>query len=485
MRATSESIEGNKVRLSVEVDESEVDTVLEEAVRSLSRQARVPGFRPGKVPRRVLEARMGGAVALRGEALREALPDLYARAVVDTSVDPITQPDIDITGGQESGPFTFDAVVEVRPKVAIPGYAGLRVTLPSLSVSDEDVDVQIDRLRENDGELVTVERPAIDGDHVTVNIHGYGRSGEELIGADDFLYEVGSGTVVPELDQQLRGSKPGDVLVFDATAPTPGAEPGGGQTVSFRVLVKEVKEKRLPKATDEWASESSEFSTLAELRADLASRLAQAKQLQARLALRENALSALIDLVDDEEIPEVLVAEEVGERAHDLAHRLEDQGIALEQFLTVTGRSPESLTEELRLDARRAVKVDLALRALADAEELEVSDDELATDLASMAERMNVDAAELRRRLDRTGRIGAVRSEQRKAKALAWLLDHVELVDEDGNELTREDLGLGQESDEPAGEGEATTGEANGQDLSGAASKDATTIDEMTEEEGE
>lgn len=161
MRATAEPIEGNKVRLSVEVDEPDIDKALDDIVRQLARQARVPGFRPGKVPRRVLEARMGGALALRGEALREALPDFYAQAVVDADVDPIAPPEIDITAGGESGPLAFDAVVEVRPTVAIPGYNGLRVTVPSPVVRDDEVQAQLDRLRETDAELVTVGRPDV------------------------------------------------------------------------------------------------------------------------------------------------------------------------------------------------------------------------------------------------------------------------------------------------------------------------------------
>src|SRR3984957_17258050 len=144
MRATAEPMEGNLVRLSVEVDEPEFDKALGTTVRTLASQVRVPGFRPGKVPRQVLEARMGGAGALRAEALRESLPDFYARAVVDTELDPIASPEIDITAGEESGAVAFDAVVQVRPVVSIPGYDGVQVTLPGLGVSDEDVDSQVD-----------------------------------------------------------------------------------------------------------------------------------------------------------------------------------------------------------------------------------------------------------------------------------------------------------------------------------------------------
>src|SRR3974390_121211 len=162
MRATAEPMEGNRVRLSVEIDEPEVAKALEDVTKALSKQVRVPGFRPGKVPRQVVEARMGGGAALRAEARRESLPDFYARAVVDAEVDPIAPPEIDITAGEESGGVSFDAVVQVRPLVGVPGYEGLQVTLPALVATDEEVEAQIDRLRENDGELIAVSRPAID-----------------------------------------------------------------------------------------------------------------------------------------------------------------------------------------------------------------------------------------------------------------------------------------------------------------------------------
>jgi len=433
MRATAAPLEGNKVRLSVEIDESEIDRVLADTIRSLSREARIPGFRPGRVPRQVLEARMGGAAALRTEALREALPDFYAQAVLDAEVDPIAAPEIDITSGEEGGPVAFDALVEVRPTVAIPGYAGLQVTVPSPAVTDTDVEAQLDRLRETEAELVEVDRPAIDGDHVTIDLHGVGEDGEEVVSVEDYLYEVGSDRVVPGLDTQLRGAKVGDVLAFRATPP-------GSTEVAFRVLVKDVKEKKLPELTDEWAAESSDLSTLSELKDDLRERIGKAKVVQTQFARREKAVEALADLVDDDEVPEILVEEEVRQRVHDLSHRLEEQRISIEQFLEATGRTGEELVEEVRVDARRAVKVDLALRALATAEALEVTDEEMATELDAMAARMEIEPRALRKQLDRAGRMTAVRSEQRKAKALTWLVDHVGMVDEEGNEVSREQL---------------------------------------------
>jgi trigger factor len=437
-------MEGNLVRLSVEVDEPEFDRALGDVVRALAQQVRVPGFRPGKVPRRVLEARMGGAGALRAEALRESLPDFYARAVVDTELDPIAQPEIDITGGEDAGAVSFDAVVQVRPIVAIPGYDGLHVTLPGLAVSDEEVQSQLDRLRENDAELEVVDRPAIDGDLVTIDLHANDASGAEVVGVDDYLYEVGSATVVPELDGELHGAKAGAILAFDTAHPD---EPD--QNVAFRVLVKEVKIKKLPEASDEWAAESSEFATVAELRADIEARIGRVKLMQSQMALRQKTIEALAELVTDDVVPEVLVDAEVNERLHDLQHRLEAQKLGLAEYFQATGSSPDELLSAVRVDALAAVKADLGLRALVEAEELTLSDEELLAEIVTMAERMGTTPTELRRQLDTAGRTGAVRSELRKGKALEWLLDHVDLFDEEGNPMTRDELKV-----DASGEGE-------------------------------
>ena len=433
MRATAAPEEGNKVRLSVEIDENEIDEALDGVLRRLSREVRVPGFRPGKVPRRVIEARMGGAAALRGEALREALPDFYARAVTDTEVDPIDQPEIDITSGDDAGPVSFEAVVLVRPTVAIPGYQGLVVALPSLEVTDDEVSAQLDRLRSTSGELVEVGRPAKDGDQLTIDIHGTRDAvgDDDDLDAEDFLYQVGSGTVVPELDDQLRGAKAGDILQFDSTVE------GLDQAISFRVLVKEVKELVLPEVTDEWASEASEFGTADELIADVTEQLRKRHLARAQMALQQKTADALVELVT-EDIPEQLVVEELRERIHDLNHRLESQGMSLGQFLGATGRDEEDFVAELRGGALQSVKLDLALRSLVDEEEIELTDEELDEELATMGERLEMEVDQVREQLEQAGRLAAVRSDRRKAKAMRWLVDTVELVDEDGKPLSRD-----------------------------------------------
>ncbi|HUY66922.1 MAG TPA: trigger factor [Acidimicrobiales bacterium] len=446
MRATAAPEEGNRVRLSVEIDETEMSEALDSVINRLAREVRVPGFRPGKAPRRVIEARMGGAAAMRGEALREALPDFYARAVTDTEVDPIDQPEIDITSGEESGAVSFDAVVLVRPTVAIPGYRGLVVTLPSLEVTDDEIDTQIDRLRATSGELVEVSRPAQDGDQVTIDLHGKrgGRVGDDDEGegdldAEDFLYEVGSGLVTPELDEHLRGAKRGDIFAFEAPAEAP---------VSFRVLVKDVKRLVLPEVTDEWASEASEFDTVEELTADISAGLRRRHIVRAQMALQQKTAEALVELVT-EEIPEQLVLEELRERIHDLNHRLDSQGMNLGQFLGATGRDEQEFLDELRAAALQSVKVDLALRALVEEEGVEVTDEELDEELAVMGDQLEMDVDQVRERLDRAGRLPAVRSDRRKSKAMRWLIDNVELLDEDGNPVSRDDLTVNEAEEDP------------------------------------
>ncbi|MHB8329359.1 MAG: trigger factor [Acidimicrobiales bacterium] len=474
MRATAAPIEGNRIRLTVEVDESEVDDALDATMRRLAHQVRVPGFRPGRVPRPVLEARLGGPEALRQQAISDALPDLYARAVAEADLDPIAAPDIDITSGEDGGPVCFDAVVEVRPIVAIPGYAGLVVTVPRVEVTDEDVDAQVDRLREQSGELVVADRDARDGDYVTIDLHGTRTVGDDL-SVDDYLYEVGSGSDVAGLDDHVRGAKPGDILQF--TAAVSGSD--GEEDAMFRVLVKDVKEKVLPKATDDWASEVSEFKTLESLRDDLRGRLRQLRVVQAQLALRERTLEALVGLVE-EEPPEALVESEVRERLHDLGHRLDSRRMTLQEFLAASGRDEATLLGEIRDEAGRAVRADLALRALADAEGVEVTDAELDEALAQMAKQAGTSLDDLRQRLEHAGRLPAVRSDRRKAKALAWLLEHVELVDDDGKSVSSDELRVDLGAEEPAEEqGEqstasAATGERGSDDVNVEEAADAT-----------
>ncbi|HZN13591.1 MAG TPA: trigger factor [Acidimicrobiales bacterium] len=432
MKAVVEPLEGNKVKLSVEVDEQEFEQAIDAAFRRMAREVRVPGFRPGKAPRRVLEARIGADVA-RQEALRESLPDFYAQAVAEHEVQPIAPPSIDITAGEEAGPVAFDAVVEVMPQVTVPGYDSLRVSVPSIDATDEEVSSQLERLRQQHGELQSVSRPAKDGDHVTVDLKGYRHDQPvEGLNAEDFMYEVGTGTVLPQLDDELRGAKVGDILKFNATV-------GDGEEATIQILVKDVKEKLLPDVTDEWASEASEFETVAELEGDIRNRIALIKKFQAQMAIRNNVVDALVELVADD-MPEPLIGAEMERRLHTLAHRLSQQQISMGQYLEGTGTTQEQLIEELRTEAASAVKADLALRAVAEAEAITITEEDLDDEVVRMAERMGEKPDKVRSQLDRADQMPAVRSELRNSKALEWLVEHAEIVDEEGNPIDRADL---------------------------------------------
>lgn len=445
MQSTLEPLEGNKVKLSVEVGAAELDKAVDAAAKKLAREVRMPGFRPGKVPRRVLEARMGLGV-LRQEALRESLPDFYATAVREHEVDVIAAPEIDITEGQEAGDLKFDAVVEIRPTVAVPGYEGLQITIDRPVASDEEVQRQIDRLRGNDATLEDVSRPAADGDVLTIDlgmtpVDAGGAGTSEPSNLTDVSYTLGSEEFgVAELDVQLRGAKAGDILKFDT-------EVGPDRTMSFQVLVKGVREQKLPELTDEWVSEQTEFETAAELEADLRGRIISVKRMQSAMALREKALEALVELVADD-APEPLVAAELERRLHDLGHRLEAQGATLDQYLQATGQEPDALVEELRAASIPSVKADLALRALADAEGLEATEEDVDNEIARLAESVGRSAAQVRKNLVTSDQLPAVRSDVRKAKALAWLMEHVDVVDPEGQPIDRAELEPSSSGDE-------------------------------------
>ena len=416
MRSTSEALEGNRVKLTVEVDEEELRGAVDETFRRLQKEVSVPGFRPGKVPRRLLEVRLG-AQAIRAEVIRHALPDYYAQAVEEADLDTIAAPEIDITSGEDAGPLAFDAVVEVRPKVSIAGYEGLVVTIPPLEPTDDEIDARIDRLREQFAELSEVERPARDGDLVTVDVQGI-RDGEVADGlsADDFVYEVGTGGIAEGADEELRGKKAGDIVEIDA----PQLQGGAGK---LRLLVKQVREKVLPEANDEWASDASEFDTLEELRSRPDGRLTSLKKLEARLILRERAVDALAELVA-EEMPATLVAAEAERVREALAHRLADRGVTIDQYLEASGQDADELDAELERQAVSQVRADLALRALADAEGIVVDDQDLAAEIERLAAQTNQDAAEPRDppRQDRWPRAATLRCEEREGGGMAGRL---------------------------------------------------------------
>ncbi len=429
MKTTVEPLEGNKVKLSVEVDEGEFSDAIDAAFRKIARQVKIPGFRPGKAPRQIIEARVG-LEAARQEALSDSLPDFYERALKENDIEPIAAPDIDITSGRDSGPIMFDAVVEIMPTVSVAGYQGLKVVLPGFTVTEDNIDGKLEMMRDTHGELSPVSRPARDGDYVSMDRKLY-RHDETIMAAEDELYKVGSSTVGTELDDNLRGSRAGDILKFNVTHPDP--EIG---EVTFQILVKEVKEKILPEVTDEWASEAWDLDSVEELRKDIRYQLEAVKKVENAFVMRGRVVEAIVELVD-EEIPEALISVELERRLRALLQKVTKEGHDLGAWLQATGRTQESMIQELRNDSVAAAKLDLALKAIADKEGIEAGDEEIDAEIARLAEKTGKKAAAMRRDLDGAGQLPAVRSDLRKSKALEWLIGQTEYVDEEGQPVDR------------------------------------------------
>ncbi len=444
MRATTTTLDNNRIKLTVEIDEVEMGEALDAAAATLSKQVSVKGFRKGKVPKNVLVAHLGGPEVLRAEAIRESMPDFYARAVADTLTDPIGQPDITITDGEQSGPLSFEAEVEIRPEVSIKGQRDLRVTIPSPQVTDAEILAQIDRFRETDAMLKDVDRPIVTGDLVTMDIRVEQVATDvEPLEMSDFMYTVGSGTITEGVDDLIVGLRAGEELKLNGSVDR-------GIVATYELKLKQVKERELPELTDEWVEENTEWATVDDMREGILSQMRRMKIGEAQMSQRDAVLVALSELVGEDAVPESLLASETNERLHDLGHRLSEQNLNLETFLRVTNQSSDNLLETLRVDAMRAVRVDLAMRALVKAEQLEPTEDEIDEELARTAESMGVEADLLRTNLRDTGRVVSFHAEVAKMKAARWLNDHVTFVDPDGVEIDRELLRTDQSEERDA-----------------------------------
>ena len=454
MRSSVETLTDNRVKLTIELDEAEFETEVEAAFKRIAREVRIPGFRPGRAPRRLLEAQLGPQAG-RMEALRASLPDYYARAVVEHDVDVIDAPEIEITEGSESGPVRFDAVVDVRPAIGVSGYDDLRVEIPNPTVTDEEIQAEIDRFRQQFAELSPVKRAAVDGDHLTIDITGT-LGGETIDGltTSDYDYLLGAGAVMPEIDENLRGAAAGDILEFAASHPDPDED----RKLSFRVLVKEVQQTVLPDLDDEFVDTNTEFESAEEFCAALETGHARTRAMHAESARREAIAEAIAALVTDE-VPEAMVASEMDARLEGLAGDLSGRGYELDDYLASIGQSREEFETGLRVSADRSVKLDLALRAVAAAEGLEADSDavdaELQRVVLATSNGADVDAAveaeRLREALASSGRLSDMRSRISKQTALEWITERVELVDPDGAVIDPQLLSLPTDVDDGTG----------------------------------
>jgi trigger factor len=434
MQTTFEEVAKHRVRLRIDVSAQEAKPTMDLAYRHVAGSVNIPGFRKGKVPRKVVDAQVGRGAVLK-EFLQHALEEFYVKALREHELAPIADPefdDVDI-GDVENGGFRFSATVDVRPRLEFQesDYKGVRVERPRAEVFEREVDEQLDRLRERFTELEVVGHPARRGDYVMADIRAYIHEQEvpEASG-QDILYEVGSHALLPELDAELEGKRKGDILKFNATLPDQfGAH--AGKEVAFQVLVKEVKAKKLPPLDDDFAKTSSEFDSLHELREDIRTKLGGLKEAAVDAAIRDRALQALTAKVDAE-VPDRLVDRETESRVRRASERAERQGTTLEAVLQASDVDELQFRSDARSHAIRAIKADLALEAVARAEEIQVTKEDLDRVIGELAKELGRDAKQVRRSLESTGQVTSLASDIIRGRALDLVVEHAELVDEPG-----------------------------------------------------
>jgi trigger factor len=434
METTVERTAEHTVRLTIEVPSDQVAKDLDKTYRAIAREVKIPGFRPGKAPRPIIDAQVGADVVLE-EFVNSSVPTYFRTAVTDEDLAPIGDPEVDVEQLELGKPFIFTATVEVRPRLELTDddYKGIEVERPVTEVSDDEVDAWIERLRRQFAELEPVERAAQEGDFVTINVTATKAGAEvERLTRDDYLYAIGSGEFGERMDTELAGTKPGDIVSIDDDLPSErfGDELAG--RTSFRVLVKDVKALKLPDADDAFAKTASEFDTMDELRADLRTKIHEVKEREVQGVIRDRVLQALIDTVQVD-LPDSLVEDETTHRLRHAEENAGRYGMSLDQMLEIQGWDRDRLAEDSRDHAVRAIKADLVLESIARAEDLQVTAEEIGAEIGSLAQAYDRDPKELAKQLDRTGQIVTLAGDIIRTKALDLLVEHADISDEDAD----------------------------------------------------
>jgi trigger factor len=439
MQTTVESTDKHTVKLTIEVPPEQVDEDLDKTYRAIAREIKIPGFRPGKAPKPIIDAQVGRETVLE-EFVHSSVPDYFRSAVTDEDLAPIGDPEVDVEQLEPGKSFIFTATVEVRPRLdlAEAQYVGIKVQRPSTEPTEEEVDAWIDRLQHQFSELEPVDRAAQETDLVTLSLSAT-RDGQPLesLTRDEYLYSVGSGEFGESLDAKILGTKPGDIIEFDEDLPPErfGEELAG--PASFRALVKDIKALRLPEADDAFASTASEFDTIAELREDLREKLREVKGRDADGIVRDRVLQALVDDVDVE-LPESLIADETAHRIRHAEQQAQRYGLTLDQMLEIQGWDRDRLDSDSRDHAVRAILADLVLEGVARAESLEVTADEIGAQIAQMAQAYDRDPKELAKQLDRSGQIVTLAGDIIRSKALDILVERADISEEQTDEQPEE-----------------------------------------------
>ncbi|MDX6646914.1 MAG: trigger factor [Miltoncostaeaceae bacterium] len=415
-------LEENRVRLDVAVPEDEVRKRVERAIRKIGREIRVPGFRPGKIPAQVVLNRVGRETVMQ-EMLRDSIGEWYAEAVADAGVDPIDEPDLDLPDETTEAEFSFKATVQLRPKAKLGTYRGLEVVREEETVPEGALQAELERLRAEVAKLEPVERPAAAGDFLTIDFDGR-IGGRPVLNANarDYLVELGGRRLVAGFDEQLEGMSAGETKTMEIAYPQEDQRTElAGQTVEYTVSVKRVHARVLPELDDAFAQQASGHETLEELVAEIQRRLEEAVRARVDEAFRRAAVDAAAAGATLE-VPKVMVERRVSEILHETAHRL-PEGMSLEDYIRSTGRTPEQLIEELSPSAEAALRREMVVEAIAEAEGLSADDAEVEAQVRRDAEATERDPEKLLQDLRAGGGFEAVRRDMVIGKAIELLAE--------------------------------------------------------------
>lgn len=445
MKSTVEQLSPTRVRINVEVPFDELKPDFDRAYKALAGQVRIPGFRPGKAPAKLLEARLGRGAILE-QVVNDALPARYSEAVTTGEVKVIGQPEIEITKIEDGQELAFTAEVDVRPEVTLPDFSGIAVTVDPISIGDEDIEQQLLSLRQRFGTLTTVERPVQDGDFVSIDLSATvdGKAVEEAA-TTGLSHEVGSGQLIEGLDEALVGMAVDESKDFTSTLVA--GDHAGKETV-VTVKLNSVKERELPEADDEFAQLASEFDTIDELKADLRTRVERTKKVEQAGEIRDKVLEALLEQTEVP-LPEGAVQAEIDAVLHDAVHGFDHDEAQLAAALEAQGSSREEFDKDTKESAEKSVKTQLLLDAVAEAANTQVGQDELTERILFQSQRYGLSPEQFIQQVQQAGQLGAIFADVRRGKALADVVGHATVTDTAGKTVdTAEMFGAPDDSEE-------------------------------------
>jgi trigger factor len=426
MNVKAEKIDAHKTMLEIEVPQPEVAKAVDKAYHKLADKVNIPGFRKGKVPRKILEMRLGKQ-ALMDEAFEILATPAYGKALDEQNIDPVTRPEIEVVTFEEDKPLVFKATVIVKPEIELGEYKGLKVAKPAVTVGEEEVNRQLESLRNRNAKMVVAEDAALaKGDFAIIDFEGF-IDGAPFKGGDGKGYplEIGSGSFIPGFEDQLLGAKAGEEREVKVTFPADYfASELAGKTAEFKVKVNDVKRKELPAIDAEFVKEVSEFDSVEELKADIENKLKQSAEEKADREFRTNAIKAAVDNCSVD-IPPVMVESEIDNMLREMDINLQNRGMSLAKYLEATKTDVAALRANYREAAVESVKTDLMLEAIAKAEKIEATPEDLNQEVAAMAAGYRAPVEEVRKIILTEGRLEALARSVVRKKAAQAVIDGV------------------------------------------------------------